>query len=155
MCDNVPPLTTWEFFLFCRKALGISFLQKIFQRGHTEIYRWSRDPEFTSDSKRNPLDRLTVLFKEMADQGHQREARAAVNGLAASVNCTLKDLKRVEPDKADLLDECMDDHPALAAFHDAIRQQKSKQEIRHLWMEARREIDETWYLYGDQEKGSA
>jgi len=76
MCQDLPPLTSWEFFLFCRKVLGISFLQKVFQRGHSEIYRWSRDPEFTADSKRNPLDRLRLLLKEMRNQGHEREARA-------------------------------------------------------------------------------
>ena len=143
MCQDLPPLTSWEFFLFCRKALGISFLQQIFKRGLTEIYRWSRDPEFTADSKRNPLDRLRLLLKEMRNQGHEREARAGVNYLAEAVGCRLRETNRPKPDKDSYWDECLDDYPALTAFHDAVRQGKEWAEICHLAEEAKREIDET------------
>lgn len=147
MDADFPPLKTWEFFLFARKSLGITFLQKLFQRGHSEIYRWSRDPEFTGDSKRNPLDRLRILVREMVNQGYDREARAGVAMLAEEVGCSLADIDAVKPDKSNILEECLDDHPPLARFHEAIQQKRSRNEVRHLWQEARRELDETWHLF--------
>ena len=143
MCKKLPPLASWEVFLFARKTLGITFLQKIFSIGHTEIYRWSRDPDFTADSARNPLDRLKLLFKEMKNQGYEDEAKAGVNFLAESVGCRIAETNRPEPDKDSKWDECLDDYPALTDFHDAVRQGKSWAEICHLAEQAKREIDET------------
>jgi len=143
MCKKLPPLTSWEVFLFARKTLGITFLQKIFSIGHTEIYRWSRDSEFTADSARNPLDRLRLLFREMKNQGYEDEAKAGVNFLAESVGCRIKETDRPMPDKPNKHDECLDDYPALTNFHQAVREGKGWNEICHLAEEAKKEIDET------------
>lgn len=143
MCKKLPPLTSWEVFLFARKTLGITFLQKIFSIGHTEIYRWSRDPEFTADSARNPLDRLRLLFREMKNQGYEDEAKAGVNFLAESVGCRIEETDRPLPDKPNKHDECLDDYPRLTEFHQAVRDNKSWNEICYLADEAKREINET------------
>ncbi len=65
-----PPTATWEFFLAARQVLGLVALQRIFgNRSTSQLYRWARNPAYTADSERNPLDWLASTFRALREQG--------------------------------------------------------------------------------------
>jgi hypothetical protein len=144
---KLPPLETWEFWHFVRKEFGLIFLQKIYQRGHTQLYRWSRNPRFHADTERNPLDRYEDVLKDLVDAGHLDVARAAVARQARIVGCELRQSGDVVPDQDDWRDEILDDYPMLAQYHEACRDfvagRRLPETVQHLQDEVIREIRET------------
>lgn len=147
MNPELPPLSTWQFYHSCRKILGMATLQKLFKRSPTQIYRWSRDPDFGKDIERNPLDRTQALLKRLCEIGRYDIARGAVSILAATVGCELHYTEPAEPDKDTMEAECLDDYPAVARLHQTIQNGKPTEVIRHLWQEAKRELDETYEMF--------
>ncbi len=69
--SSLPPLKTWQFFHACRKTLGDTFLQKLYNRGLRQIYRWAADPDFTDTNERNPLDRFRILLERLCEIGRE------------------------------------------------------------------------------------
>lgn len=116
-----PPVETWEIMLQAKTALGGVALQNIFSVGTTQINRYCRNPEFTADSERNPIDRLRILFRDLSAQGGEELVQAALNHLASVIGCRVVLADRPEPDKPTLAEECLDDIPSLALFHSLIQ----------------------------------
>jgi len=96
---NIPPITTWQFFYACRKILGDSFLQKVYKKSIKQIYRWSANPDFCEDVEKNPLDRLVVLIRKLAEVGRKEIALAAVRILADVLDCDVFPKKDFTSDK--------------------------------------------------------
>jgi len=140
------PLKTWQFFHSYRKTLGDTFLTKLFNRGSRQILRWAADPDFTTDHERNPLDRMKIILERLSEIGRDDIARGTVSFLAGAIGCELRCLEPAEPDQPTVEAECLDDYPAVTRFHDAIRTVESVAVIRHLWQEAKRELDETYEM---------
>lgn len=145
-----PPLESWQFYSSCRRILKDSFLQTLFKRSLREIQRWSADPRYASDTDRNPLDRYEFLLDRLMELGRADIARASVARQAHIVGCELRCLDPVEPNANSIEAECLDDYPALTQFHEAVRQSRTPDLVRHLWQEAKRELDETFTLYSKE-----
>lgn len=145
--SSLPPLKTWQFFHACRKTLGDAFLQKLYNRGMRQIYRWSADPDFTGNHERNPLDRFRILLERLCEIGREDIAVSAVEMLAQSVGCEVHRSGDVVPDQGSIEAECLDDYPAVVDFHKAIKEGARAEVERHLWQVAKRELDETHYRY--------
>ena len=144
---DLPPLKTWQFYSACRRILGPATLQKLFKRSQTEIYRWGADPDYASETARNPMDRYETLLEQLMERGRQDVARAAVARQARIVGCELRQCEEVVPDRGDWRDEVLDDHPALARYHEACRDLMAgrcpPERVHHLQDEVIREIRET------------
>lgn len=68
--------------------------------------------------------------------------------LASRMGCRLVMLAEACPDKADLRDEILDDHPPLLGFHQAVRGGRvSTTEAHRLMQKAIRELEETYQSY--------
>jgi hypothetical protein len=147
MSQDLPPLKTYQFFSSCRLILGMSYLQKVFKRAQAEIYRWGANPDTNADTARNPLDRYEHLLGKLMELGHEDTARAAVSRQAQVVGCELSCLDTIIADAPSVEAECLDDYPALTVFHTAIRNGDSPEVVRHLWQQAKRELDETYQAF--------
>jgi hypothetical protein len=92
---------------------------------------------------------LGITLEKLMERGRADFARAAVDYLAAIVGCALV---CDHPDKDNLAEECLDDLPALAAFHTSLRENQPRAVVRELCRKAKQDIDESLALYEDQAK---
>lgn len=85
------PLETWEFFQFVKRALGETYLNKLFKISSTQILRWSRNPRLAYGDKAasNPLDHYEQMIFDLMDAGHIDVARAIVARQARLCGCEL------------------------------------------------------------------
>lgn len=146
------PVKSWQFYHACKHHLGMAFVQKLFKVSPRQIDRWACDPDFADSSQRNPMDRYETLLKKLMELGAVDVARAVVDRQARIVGCSLVEDGEIVPDKPTLADECLDDLPALADYHQAMRQNAPIQVIRDLCRHAKREIDESLAMYETQGK---
>ncbi len=154
MSKQIPPLKTFEFYSYLREKYGATFLQKTYSRGHSQIGRWCANPDFCETAERNPIDRYESLLSRLIEDGDLETARAIVSRQAAIVGCELKNCFEVEPDKGCIHAECLDDYPPVTQFHQAIAQNESAAAVRYLRDQAKRELDETYALYVNEQYGS-
>lgn len=110
---QLPPFHTWEFFQACSDALGDQKLQSIYNRSYSEIRRWCRNPDFTSDSSRNPLDRLETMVEQLDKYGRRDVAEAAVRRLAKTLGLDLVNVEPCVPERETVAEELLDIHPAI------------------------------------------
>lgn len=96
-----------------------------------------------------PLIKAWRLYLGM-ERGRTDFARAAVDYLAGIVGCTLVCDGEIHPDKETLADECLDDLPALAEFHTALREGQPLPVVRELCRKAKHDIDESLAIYEAQ-----
>ncbi|WP_152427656.1 hypothetical protein [Desulfotignum phosphitoxidans] len=95
---------------------------------------------------------LGITLEKLMEKGKDDFARSAVDYLAAIVGCTLVCDGEIRPDKDTLADECLDDLPALADFHTALREKQPLPVVRELCRKAKQDIDESLALFEGQEK---
>ncbi len=143
------PVETWQFFNTCKQHLGISTLTKLFVISLRQVERWACDPDYTISSQRNPLDRYEALLKKLMDLGVDDIARAAVDRQARIVGCTLHE-KCVVPDKDSIVEELLDNLPALAEYQEAVRSEQPIAVIREKARFLIREIEEDVALVEQQ-----
>jgi hypothetical protein len=142
--ELTPVLKSWQFFLSCRRILGETFLNTLYNRSQRQIYRWCADPDLTSGgAERNPLDRMKTLFERLHERGSTDVALSALSYLSAAVGCEVHPIHPILPDKSTVEAEMLDDYPTICRFHEAIRSSEPDEAIRHWCMEAKRELDET------------
>ncbi len=144
------PLETWQRWAAYRYILGDVWLSKLYGVGPRTLQRYSADPAFTESSERNPDDRHRTVLRQLMERGRPDLARQVVGDDAQLVGCELRCLDEVEPDKRDIRDECLDDHGPVHEFHEAVRSRQSVKWVRHLWQQAKKELDETMALYEQQ-----
>lgn len=134
----------------CRDLVGDCWMIKLFKVGPRSLQRWvALRPYVDEDSIReNYLEKHeTLLNKLMGLPGGGDVARAIVSRHAHLVGCELTCTTPAEPDKPTVEGECLDDYPALVAFHQSIQAGQSYEEIRYHWQQAKRELDETWTAF--------
>lgn len=141
------PVKSWQFFTGCRRLLGDSCLQKLFKVSLRQIQRWAADPDFAEDTDRNPADRIEVLLSRLMEIGRGDVARAMVSKLSITVDCELRCLDEVIPDRETLSDELLDDHLPLARFHEAVRNGEPLVLVHELYQKAREELEHSYAMY--------
>lgn len=141
------PLKTWQFWSATRKTLGESYLTKLYKHSTRQLYRWCADPMTSSDTSKNPLDRIEHILGSLVEIGREDIARAAVARMARIISCDLTHCGEVQPDKDHWMEELLDDLPMLADFHGACRGYVSgeapPETVQHMSDELIREIKET------------
>lgn len=159
---KTPPLTPREFISAFRDLVGDTYLIKLFNlsvhnnNGRRSLNRWTaKRPYVDEDSIReNWIEKHEKVLKRlMQEPGGVEMARALVTRHADLVGCELAIKTKILPDKCTMEAECLDDYPAVTGFHESIRNKESIPMVRHLWSEAKRELDETIALYEQTRKG--
>ena len=133
------PITTWQFYLACKRHLGITVLNKIYSGVRSkkchhcgqsitadrtrQINSWSADPRYAASNQPNPLDRIMDLLDRLMDIGKEDVARAAVDMQAKVVGCFLRELSD-SADKQTISEELLDNIPAFSAYTEAARQSR-------------------------------
>ncbi|MBW2342475.1 MAG: hypothetical protein JRF53_00420 [Deltaproteobacteria bacterium] len=156
--DNkkTPPLTPRGFISAFRDLVGDTYLIKLFglsphkNSGPRSLCRWTaKRPYVDEDSIReNWIEKHEKVLKRLLQEpGGLEIARALVARHAYIVGCELSVKTEILPDKATMEDECLDDYPAITRFHESIRDINPVPRVRHLWTEAKRELDETLAFY--------
>ena len=144
------PLKTWQIYSAAIHYLSKEFITRLYSISNRQAERWAANPDTTESHSRNPMDRYEELLNKFMAVGRDDIARIAVDRQAKIVGCELKMAETTLPDKLNILDECLDDYPPLALFHEAIRKQTDIELVRHLYRDAIRELEETMAGY---EKG--
>jgi len=148
MKDDATPLKTWQIMRSIRRILSDSFLQKTYKIELRQIQRWSCDPKTSESHGANPLDRVEVVLDRLMEAGREDVARRTVARMAHIVGCELRVLQSATPGNTTIADECLDDLPALAQFHDALRSSVSSiEDVRDRWQQAKQELDENYELF--------
>lgn len=107
-----PPVQSWEAMKDFKDAVGPGTMQKIFSCGQTQINRYCRNPKFTADSERNPLDRLRILLEEAQEAGALEAVLAALEYIVEPLGLEVIKRRSGEPDKC-VMGERLDDHSKL------------------------------------------
>lgn len=134
------PTKSWEFFLQARQVCGLPALNKIFKVESRQIYRWSCNPRFSSDSQFNPLDRLRFLFEEMSAQGQEDAVVAAILQLSTPVK--EKMFGKAVPDRDDLGSSCLDVLSKISLVTEVARGGEHPNVVLKHAKDAHRELDE-------------
>jgi hypothetical protein len=147
--EVTPVLKSWQFFLSCKHVLGDVFITSLYNRGARQIYRWSANPDFTSQEghERNPLDRMQILLERLHERGRTDVALSALALMANAIGYEVIPSTPAIPDKASIEEEMLDDYPSLVKLHNSIRNHSSTESIRHFANQAKRDIDETAQKY--------
>ena len=146
------PVAPWEWYSGAIYHLGKSTVLKIWNCAGRTLERWSADPAYAESTTKNPLGMLGITLEKLMERGRADFARSAVDYLSAIVGCTLVCDGEIRPDKDTLADECLDDLPALADFHTALREKQPRAVVRELCRKAKQDIDESLALYEGREK---
>jgi hypothetical protein len=113
-------MKSWQIYDEARKTLKIELYEIYGNRNARMIDYWARDPRFSAEKKRNPIDRLELLFLELAEAGRRDVALAGLRILAGKIGCFLRDCDEAVPDRETLLGEIVDDMPCLTAYQKAL-----------------------------------
>lgn len=148
-------IETWQFFNEYRKAFGKVNMRKIFGiESYTTIYKWCADPETNGETRPNPLDRLETMLKNLANAGEEETAQAIVDRMAMIVGCQLVCKDGIKADKKTIAEECLDDLPAIAKYHQSMINGDDIITVRRHHRTALRELDENMALYISQNRNS-
>lgn len=138
---------TWQFFSSCIEVLkpkgGKGFIANLFGIKSRQVERWSCDPDTSDSAQRNPLDKYEKILQLLCELGRKDVAIGAVDRQAKILDCDLV-CQNTEPDKTTLHDELLDDLPAVARLHTAIRK---KEDIAHVREALRQAMDELKQSY--------
>lgn len=140
--DNVM-LEPWELMSAAKDVLGVPSLGRILGVGHMQIYRQVRNPDFTEDFIRSPIQRIRVLVYELDQRGERELAEGILNYMAEGADMHVTPNSCKQPDKDSIEGECLDDYPPLMELHEAIRNGADLREIERLAENAKSEIEET------------
>lgn len=141
------PLTTHDFFKQCVSIFYPEYIQALFRRSRSQVYRWCENPETASNPSRNPLDRIQSLFLRLEEVGRVDLAISALKTLADSIGMRVIPKIAPEPDQPTLQDEMLDDLPHLVRFHDSMKDGKTLGEVERLLEKAVNELHEDFEMY--------
>lgn len=134
-------MESWQIFHYARTVLPKGILQNLYSREvnkvfskeegnkdnqknqpskNRSIYYWSANPAI-SENRRNPIDRLQLLFSELAAAGYGHVVRAALDLLAAPVNYRCVPIETAKSDKGTVDGELTDILQALSNFAEKAR----------------------------------
>lgn len=92
-------MQSWQIFSYALKTLPKGFLQKLYTRSYNLIQLWAADPAFNDRQARNPIDRITIMLRELDLAGYGHVARAAVDLMAGSMGGCFAPLPGAVSDK--------------------------------------------------------
>lgn len=150
------PLTPREFISAARDLLGDTFLIKLFKVTRRSLDRWAANWRYVDEDsiRENWIEKHEKVLKYLLKEpGGLEIARALVARHAEIVGCELAVKTGILPDKTTMEAECLDDYPAITGFHESIRNMEPIPRVRHLWAEAKRELDETITFYEQTREG--
>jgi len=153
---KTPPLEPREFISAARHLLTDTFFIKLFKVGPRSLNRWTAKWRYVDEDsiRENWIEKHEKVIEHLLmEPGGMAMARALVARHAHIVGCELAVRAEIVPDKITMEEECLDDYPAITAFHESIRDKEPVPAVRYLWMEAKREMDETLTLYGQTMEG--
>ncbi|MFH1984803.1 MAG: hypothetical protein ABIL58_23425 [Pseudomonadota bacterium] len=159
-----PPLETWQFYSAALYHLGMSTLNKLYtglrskgcpscgaqleESRERQIHRWASDPATTASHQHNPVDRYESLLKKLMERGAVDVARSVV---ARQIRI-VRPHDMPEPGCDTIAEECLDDYPAVLAYHDALRDPSaSREEVDHAMEQAITELKQNRTLRYRQE----
>ncbi|GFM34055.1 hypothetical protein [Desulfovibrio subterraneus] len=140
-------LQAWEMMREAKDCLGMPALERIFRRGHKQLYKQMRNPDYDGDSARPDIQRVRVLLHDLHEAGGTKLAHAMLNYMAEALGMHCVPDAVGIPDKGDVLAECLDDYPVLTRLHNAIQDRADMREVQALAEEVKGEIDETVVAY--------
>lgn len=136
-------LEPWELMSAAKDVLGVPSLGRILGVGHMQIYRQVRNPDFTEDFIRSPIQRIRVLVYELDQRGERELAEGILNYMAEGADMHVAPNSCATPDKDSVEGECLDDYPVLVEFHEAVRNGADLRELERLAEHVKSEIEET------------
>ena len=136
-------LEPWELMSAAKDVLGVPSLGRILGVGHMQIYRQVRNPDFTEDFIRSPIQRIRVLVYELYQRGERELAEGILNYMAEGADMHVTPNSCATPDKDSVEGECLDDYPVLVEFHEAVRNGADLRELERLAEHVKSEIEET------------
>ncbi|WP_290925033.1 hypothetical protein [Halodesulfovibrio sp.] len=136
-------LEPWELMSAAKDVLGVSALGRILGVGHMQIYRQVRNPDFTEDFIRSPIQRIRALVYELKQSGEHELAEGILNYMAEGADMHVTPNSCAMPDKDSIEGECLDDYPVLMELHEAIRSGVDLREIERLAERVKVEVEET------------
>jgi hypothetical protein len=114
-------MKSWQVYECARKVLKTEMYEIYGNRSSRMIDYWAQDPDFSAETKRNPIDRLEELLRRLCEAGERDAAKAALRILAHATNCYIRDRSDIRPDKETLAEEIIDDLPRLVDYHRALQ----------------------------------
>jgi hypothetical protein len=114
-------MKSWEIYQRARKVLRNEMYEVYGNRSSRMIDYWAQDPDFSAETKRNPIDRLEELLRRLCEAGERDAAKSALRILAHAANCYVRDRSEITPDKETLAEEIIDDLPRLVDYHQALQ----------------------------------
>lgn len=119
-----PPVETWEMMKVLKMSIGQTGMQKIFSCGQGQINRYCRDPKSSSDTERNPIDRMRLLLIEAWESDEEETALAILKHLAAPLGWGVVKEDPVTPDQPTSWQEAAQDSERLGRRNQAMREGK-------------------------------
>jgi hypothetical protein len=113
-------MKSWQIYDRARKSLRNEMYEIYGNRSSRMIDYWAQDPDFSAETKRNPIDRLEELLRRLCEADERDAAKAALRILAHATNCYIRDRSDIHPDKETLAEEIIDDLPRLVDYHQAL-----------------------------------
>lgn len=111
------PRDSQDIFRRAIHILGADGLGEVFHKSDAQIYNYARG--ITID----PLAKVEALVDDLRiaeAKGGLELARVIATRIARRAKLQTSPLEQVKPDKPTLEAECLDDLPALAAYHQAV-----------------------------------
>ncbi len=142
-------MKSWEIFDAARKHSKAQLCAIWGNRSSRLIDYWAQDPAFCADPKRNPIDRMEMLLRNLDKEGLRDVVIAVIRLLGGAVDCKVVDRRKVIPDKDTLQEEIIDDLPFLAQYQNAL-QGDDLEEVDHAEEELRRELAENRVRFVEQ-----
>lgn len=133
----------WELMSAAKDVLGVPALGRILAVCNQQVYRQVRNPDFTEDSIRPPIQRIRTLVYELDQCGERELTEGILNYMAEGADMHVTPNSCAMPDKDSIEGECLDDYPPLMELHEAIRSGADLREIERLAERAKVEIEET------------
>ena len=142
--DRVPRLKSWQVWNALRKNVGAGKIAVLFGVDIRSIEDYAVDPDdpmVTCKCKRDPLERLYVLFTWADDIGLGQYVRAAVDYLYSSLDNS--DNPGVKAVLSSIELEMLEDFPALVKYHEATKNGEEIAVVKQLEREVKEEIERT------------
>lgn len=115
-------MKSWQFWAAVRHNLSNGTICGIFKRSSAHIYRWAADPDCTEYARRNPIDRIRIVFERMEELGKGEMCRAMVDYLSEPLGGQFSWRSDAESDKLHPDMEAADSLMALSAVVDHVRE---------------------------------
>lgn len=117
-------MESWEIYNYARDAIPRSRLLEIYgpalvpkeseesdkkdKYSERTLYYWAANPDFVAETRRNPIDRLSMMLKALQTAGCGHVARAAIDIMARPLGGQFAFTEKAESDKGTLEGEALD-----------------------------------------------